>query len=196
MYTNLELYKIFYYVAKNQNITQAANELMVSQPAISKSIKVLEDELNTKLFIRKNNGVSLTNAGEIIYNKIKKSIELIVSAEEDLKSLNNMETGTINIGAGNTIIQKYLIFYIEEFHKKYPNIDIKIHTLATPELIKRAQIGLIDIIFTHFPNNTIPNSFNKYKIKELHDIFVVNKDSKYLNKTITKKDISMENLIN
>ena len=133
MYTNFELYKVFYYVAKNQNITQAANELMVSQPAISKSIKVLEDELNTKLFNRKNNGVSLTNAGEIIYNKIKKSIELIVSAEEDLKSLNNMEKGTINIGAGNTIIQKYLIFYIEEFHKKYPNIDIKIHTLATPE---------------------------------------------------------------
>ena len=195
MYTNLELYKVFYYVAKNQNITQAANELMVSQPAISKSIKVLEDELNTKLFNRKNNGVSLTNAGEIIYNKIKKSIELIISAEEDLKSLNNMEKGTINIGAGNTIIQKYLIFYIEEFHKKYPNIDIKIHTLATPELIKRAQIGLIDIIFTHFPNNTIPSNFNEYKIKELHDIFVVNKDSKYLNKTITKKDISSLPLI-
>ena len=73
MKTNLELYKVFYYVAKNGNITQASNELMVSQPAVSKSIKVLESDLDTVLFNRLNNGVSLTQAGELLYNKIKKA---------------------------------------------------------------------------------------------------------------------------
>ena len=71
MKTNLELYKVFYYVAKNGNITQAANELMVSQPAVSKSIKTLEDQINTPLFIRKRDGVQLTDAGSTLYKKIK-----------------------------------------------------------------------------------------------------------------------------
>ena len=188
MKTNLELYKTFYYVAKNGNITQAANELMVSQPAVSKSIKVLERDLNTILFNRNNDGVSLNNAGELLYNKIKKAMELIISAEEDLTSLNNMELGSINIGAGNTIMQRYLMPYIKEFHNVYPNINVKVNTLVTGELIKRAQVGLVDIVFTHLPNN-IPDNFDIIKIKELHDILVVNKNSEYLDKVIKKKDL-------
>ncbi len=194
MKTNLELYKTFYYVAKNGNITQAANELLISQPAVSKSIKTLESDLNTQLFNRKNDGVSLTNAGEILYSKIKKAMELIISAEEDLTSLNNMEMGSLNIGAGNTIMQRYLMPYIKEFHKKYPHINVKVHTLFTPELIKKAQVGLVDIVFTHLPNN-IPDGFETIKIKELHDIFVVNKDSKYKDKIINKKDLEKLPLI-
>ena len=188
MKTNLELYKVFYYVAKNGNITQASNELMVSQPAVSKSIKVLESDLDTVLFNRLNNGVSLTQAGELLYNKIKKAMELIISAEEDLTSLNNMEQGTINIGAGNTIMQRYLMPFIKEFHELYPNINVIVHTLITEELFKRAQLGLVDVVFTHLPN-TIPENYEVINIKKLHDILVVNKDSKYLNKTIYKKDL-------
>ena len=194
MKTNLELYKVFYYVAKNKNITQAANELMVSQPAVSKSIKVLEQDLNTKLFNRNKDGVSLTNAGEVLYSKINKAIELITSAEEDIDSINNLEQGTINIGAGNTIMQRYLMPYIKEFHEMYPNINVIVHTVVTEELIKRAQVGLVDIVFTHLPN-TIPNNFNIIKLKKLHDILVVNKDSKYVNKTINKKELKNMPLI-
>ena len=189
MKTNLELYKVFYYVAKNKNITQAANELMVSQPAVSKSIKVLERDLDCELFIRSKDGVTLTNAGELLFNKIKGAMDLIVSGEEDIESLNNMEQGTINIGAGNTIMQRYLMPYIKEFHELYPNINVIVHTVVTPELFKRAQLGLVDIVFTHLPNN-VPDNFNIIKIKKLHDIFVVNKDSEYKDKIITKKNLS------
>lgn len=189
MKTNLELYKVFYYVAKNKSITQAANELMVSQPAVSKSIKVLEQDLNTQLFNRNKDGVSLNNAGELLFNKIKEAMELIISAEEDIDSLNNMEQGTINIGAGNTIMQRYLMPYIKEFHDLYPNINVIVHTVVTEELIKRAQLGLVDIVFTHLPNN-IPDNYDVIKLKKLHDILVVNKDSKYIGKTINKKDLT------
>ncbi len=189
MKTNLELYKVFYYVAKNKNITQAANELMVSQPAVSKSIKVLERDLDTILFNRTKDGVTLTNAGDLLFNKIKKAMELIISGEEDITSLNNMEHGTINIGAGNTIMQRYLMPYIKEFHEIYPNINVIVHTVVTPELIKRAQIGLVDIVFTHLPND-VPNDFNIIKLKKLHDILVVNENSKYKDKTINKKDLN------
>ena len=191
MKTNLELYKIFYYVAKNGNITQAANELMVSQPAVSKSIKALESDLNTTLFNRNNNGVSLNNAGELLYEKIKQAMDLIISAEEDLTSLNNMEKGTINIGAGNTIMQRYLMPYIKEFHELYPNINVIVHTVVTEKKKKRAQIGLVDIVFTHLPNN-IPDNFDTIKIKKLHDILVTNKET---NKRINKKDLETLPLI-
>lgn len=194
MNTNLELYKTFYYVVKNQSITGASNELMISQPAVSKSIKVLESELNTKLLNRNNNGVTLTTSGELIYEKIKNAIELFASAEEDLSNLNEMKFGNLYIGAGNTIMQNYLIPIIKEFHNLYPNINVKVHTLSTPELIKRAKLGLIDIIFTHLPNS-IPEEFEVIKIKELHDTLVVNKDSKYKNKTYSKKDIEKLPLI-
>lgn len=189
MKTNLDLYKTFYYVAKNQSITGASNELMVSQPAVSKAIKVLERDLNTTLFNRNKDGVSLNNSGELLYNKIKKAMELITSAEEDVASLNNMEQGTINIGAGNTIMQRYLMPYIRKFHELYPNINVIVHTVVTPELIKKAQVGLVDLVFTHLPND-IPSDFKIINIKKLHDILVVNKDSEYKNKTITKKDLS------
>lgn len=119
MNINLELYKVFYYVAKNESITRAANELAISQPAISKSIKTLENQINTSLFVRKRDGVTLTEAGETIYKKIKEAIDLIDSAENDLKVLTNMESGTINIGASKTIIHEYLMPYIKSFHKKY-----------------------------------------------------------------------------
>ena len=189
MKTNLDLYKTFYYVAKNQSITGASNELMVSQPAVSKAIKVLERDLNTTLFNRNKDGVSLNNSGELLYNKIKKAMELITSAEEDVASLNNMEQGTINIGAGNTIMQRYLMPYIRKFHELYPNINVIVHTVVTPELIKKAQVGLVDLVFTHLPND-IPNDFKIINIKKLQDILVVNKDSEYKDKTITKKDLS------
>ena len=194
MKTNLELYKTFYFVAKNNSITQASNELMVSQPAVSKAIKTLESDLNTSLFNRNKDGVSLTNAGELLFNKINKAMELIISAEEDLDGLNNLEQGTINIGAGNTIMQRFLMPYIKEFHNKYPKINVIVHTVVTEELIKRAQVGLVDIVFTHLPND-IPKNFEIHKVKELHDILVVNKDSIYKDKQITKKDLNKLPLI-
>ena len=189
MNINLELYKVFYYVAKNESITRAANELSISQPAISKSIKTLEEQINTPLFIRKRDGVSLTEAGESIYNKIKEAIELIDSAEDDIKSLTNLESGSINIGASKTIIHEYLMPHIKKFHKEYPNINIRIFTDKTSELIKKAKMGLVDVIFTNMPYN-FPNDFETTKIMDLHDCLVANESFNYLKgKKITKNDL-------
>lgn len=192
MNVSLDLYKIFYFVAKNESITRAANELNISQPAISKQIKVLEGQINTELFTRKRDGVSLTEAGQKIYNKIKDAMDLIYSAEDDLKSLNNLETGSINIGASKTIIHEYLMPHIKKFHKEYPNINIRIFTDKTSELIKKAKMGIVDIIFTNMPYN-VPTNFDVIKVMDLHDCLVANKSFEYLkNKIITKKEL--ENL--
>lgn len=192
MNINLELYKTFYYVAKNESISRAANELSISQPAISKAIKTLEEQINTNLFVRKRDGVELTEAGEAIYKKVKDAMDLINSAENDLKVLTNMESGTINIGASKTIIHEFLMPYIKSFHKAYPNINIKIYTDKTSDIIKKAKMGIIDVIFTNLPYN-LPQEFNEFKLLDLHDCFVANEDFfEYKNKKLTIKDL--ENL--
>ena len=190
MNVNLELYKVFYYVAKNQSISRAANELLISQPAISKSIKTLEEQINTELFIRKRDGVVLTEAGEKIFKKIKNAILLIDSAEEDLLALTKMTSGVINIGASKTIIQQFLMPIINKFHNDYPGIKIKIYTEKTSDLIKKASNGLIDIIFTNLPYS-FPYNFDSIKLLEINDCFVANeKFSDLKNKILPIEKLS------
>lgn len=188
MNINLDLYKTFYYVAKNGNITRAANEMLVSQPAISKAIKTLEEQLNMSLFIRKRDGVILTEVGESIYKKIKNAMELIESAEIDIKSMNSLDNGIINIGASKTIIHEFLMPYIKEFHRLYPNLKIRIYTDKTIDLYKKSKLGLIDVIFTNLTSNT-PDDFEKVKLMELHDSFVASSKFSFLkNKKITLEE--------
>lgn len=190
MNINLELYKTFYYVAKNENISRASNELSISQPAISKAIKTLEEKLNTNLFIRKRDGMELTEAGEAFYKKIKDAMELISSAENDLEVITSMESGSINIGASKTILHEFLMPYIKDFHKKYPKINIRIFTDKTSDLINKLKMGIIDVIFTNMPYG-LPVNFDSIKMLTLHDCLACNNSFEYLKgKKLNKKDLS------
>ena len=189
MNINLELYRTFYYVAKNENISRAANELSISQPAVSKAIKTLEEQLNTDLFIRKRDGMELTEAGETFYKKIKEAMELISSAENDLKVITSMETGNINIGASKTILHEFLMPYIKGFHEKYPNVNIRIFTDGINDIIKKTSMGIVDVIFMNMIYD-IPNDFTCIKMLDLHDCLVASKQFNYLkDKKMNKKDI-------
>lgn len=195
MNINLELYKVFYYVAKNKNITKASNELLISQPSISKSIKNLEDQLDCQLFIRNKRGVILTEEGKMFYEQIKTAMEIIESAEEKLKEVINLNYGVINIGISNTLTQKYLLPYIKEFHNTYPNIKINIITGTTNNLLNSARNGVINFIILNLPY-IIPNDFNTIKLKEIHDIFVAsNKFNDLKDKTIKLEDLNNYPLI-
>ena len=195
MNINLDLYKVFCVVAKNESISRGANELMISQPAISKSIKSLESQLNVKLFIRKRDGVSLTAEGEILYKKIKEAMDLITSAENDINLITTGKYGTINIGASTTIIHEFLMEYIEKFNSIYPNIEIKIHTDNIKELTKKLRNNVIDILITNSPYS-FTSEFEDIKLIDLNDCFVFNKNFDYLkNKKLTIKDLEKLPLI-
>lgn len=189
MNISLELYKAFYYVAKNESISRAANELMISQPAISKSIKTLEQQMNVSLFVRKRDGVMLTEVGKVFYEKVKSAMELINSAEDDVLSLSNLDTGILSIGASKTIINEYLMPVIKKFHKSYPNIKLRIYTENVEKLNNSAKLGLIDVILTNLPDNSLED-YEVIKLIDLHDCFVANNDYSYLkNKKLSLKDI-------
>lgn len=174
MNIDLELYRVFYSVAKNKNITKAALELRISQPGVSKSIKNLENQLGCNLFIRNKYGVSLTEEGKVFYEKIEKAMEFIEHAEEAISEMIHMESGVLTIGISNTLTQKYLLPFIEQFHELYPKIKIKIITGPTFELINKAREGLLDFIVLNLPYQ-IPNDFIEHKLKPIHDCFVANK---------------------
>lgn len=190
MNIDFELYRIFYVVAETLNITKASNTLNISQPAVTKHIKNLEDQLGTQLFIRTKRGVILTDTGKEFYNNIKKAITCIDTAEKQIMSEKALETGTIKVGISTTLTRIFLLKYIEMFHKLHPNIIIKIDTDPTSILKKKLKEGLIDIIIAKIPS-VIDNELEVIKIDDLHPCFIVNEEYKELIKNKVKiKDLN------
>ena len=192
MNIDFELYRIFYVVANNGNITRASEKLNISQPAISKSIKNLEEQLGGQLFIRTKRGVVLTEEGKEFYNYIKQAIEFINNAENKFTDLINLEVGCIKIGISTTLTKEFLLPYLEQFHALYPKIDIQIVTDRTIDLMKKLKNGLIDIVILNINKKDESREFEYIKCKKINDCFVVN--SKY--KELINKEISLKELNN
>ncbi|MCM1038845.1 MAG: LysR family transcriptional regulator [Roseburia sp.] len=171
MVNNLEYYKVFYYVARNKSLTAAADELAISQPAVSQSIRQLETALGTKLFTRASKGVRLTQEGELLFGYVQKGYEQIVLGEKKLKQMLNLDLGEIHIGASDMTLQFYLLPYLERFHEKYPDIKVIVTNAPTPETLRNLKEGKIDfgVISTPFEEQS---SLHTTIVREIEDIFV------------------------
>lgn len=191
MNINFELYKVFYEVANAKSISKGAERLMISQPAVTQSIKTLEDELNGKLFVRTPKGVILTNEGEVLYNYIKEGMTYFINGKNKFESLKNLDSGVINIGSTTTISENYLMPYLKEFSLKYPNVIINIKNDLTDNLIKDLRNGNLDIIIMAYNDNYIKDLNINY-LTDLNDIFV---SSKERNKEIDIKELLKENIL-
>ena len=112
MNINFELYKVFYEVANEKSISKGAEKLMISQPAVTKSIQTLESELGGKLFIRTPKGIVLTNEGKELYSYIKEGMTYFINGTNKFMSLKNLESGVLNIGASASISENYLMPYL------------------------------------------------------------------------------------
>ena len=133
---SLEYYKVFYYVAQFGSVTMAAKELSISQPAVSQSLRQLENSLGAKLFTRASKGVRLTAEGEILYRYVARGCEQILMGEQRLEQMLNLELGEIHIGASDMTLQFYLLPYLERFHEQYPHIKVVVSNAPTPETLE------------------------------------------------------------
>lgn len=176
---NLEYYKIFYYVGKKKSITLAAEELAISQPAVSQAIKHLESSLGTPLFVRTSKGVRLTTEGEVLYSYVKRGYESIKLGEKKFLELLDLEEGELCIGASDMTLQFYLLEYLEKFHEKYPKIRVTVKNAPTPETLKMLQEGLIDFGVVSTPIRKRLD-LNFRKVRDIQDVFVVGKKFRYL----------------
>lgn len=187
---NLNSLKIFLEVAASNSFLEAANRLYISQPAISKSIARLEEDLNVVLFYRANKGILLTPSGEILFKYLKDVKDMLQSCERVLLSLNNTEEGSLVIGVQSHIVRNYLMSKIENFRVKHPNLKIKLLDLSTSELIELLQKQAIDFIIDSSPIECIYNNVKIEPVCNLEMSFI--KSSEY-NKKIKKiKDLEKE----
>ena len=112
---NMNSLKIFLEVANSNSFLEASNKLYVSQPAISKSMSKLEEDLHVTLFYRANKGISLTPSGEILYNYLKKAEDLLLTCQRELTSINDIEESSLVIGVQSHIVRNYLMNKIDDF---------------------------------------------------------------------------------
>src|SRR6195952_4965810 len=115
--------KVFYAVAQRLSFTKAAAELFITQPAVTKHIKELEHQLNVQLFRRNGNSIVLTAAGKILTQYAEKIFQTYTELENELAQLNNMEAGTLHIGASTTLAQTILPKLLAMFKKTYPAVS-------------------------------------------------------------------------
>lgn len=194
MNIDFELYRVFNEVANTGNITAASERLHISQPAVSKSIKSLEQQLGGSLFVRTKRGVILTEEGKELHNYIKTAIEYIRNAEHKFSDMVNLDVGTVKIGISRTLVKFYLLPYLEVFHKKYPNIKIEILTNMASELVPKLRDGLIDMIIANMPMKP-QNDIVIEKLVDIQDIFVVSRDYNIDTYDIDVKDLNKYSLI-
>lgn len=173
---NLNLYRIYYIVAKSKSLVEASRKLHISQPAISKDIRKLEDALNTKLIYRKNNGISLTADGEEFIKYLDESFGILNTGEEIIKQKNDLEHGTISIGCLSHISSLYLMERIEAFKNKYPGIKIQILSATSEQLMELLQLHKLNFIIDTSMPNTIYNNLETKFLKDFDTIFISNKN--------------------
>lgn len=170
---NLNLYYIFYTVASCGNISTAAKQLYISQPAISKAISKLESSLGTVLFTRSSRGVKLTEEGEMLYTQAQIAFHSIEQGEEQLRQGNELGVGSLSIGVSTTLCKYVLIPYLQDFIKENPHIKISISCQSTYETISNLESGNLDIGLIGESDKA--NGLCFHPVKEIKDVFVTTK---------------------
>ena len=174
MNQNLSSYRIFYTVANTGNISKAAKELYISQPAISKSIQKLEESVGCKLFSRSSRGVVLTDEGKLLYEHVSEAFETLTMGEEKLKRSIELGVGHLKIGVSSTLCKYLLLPYLKEFIRQNPHISIPIPCQSTNDTLKLLEDNKIDIGLIGKPENLKNIHFDF--LEEIEDIFVAAKD--------------------
>ena len=223
---NLNLYKVFYDVSKYGSFSKTAEFTYTTQSSISKSIKKLEEELNTQLFYRKPHGIELTEEGKSVLYYVEKAYGNLLIAERIVKETDNLERGKLNIGLPSYISSFYFMDKIIDFYKKYPNIEITLingNRESLLDLLNKHQIDffiysspiiedikdddievvkLYPIKYTFFCRT---DEYEKYKniktIKDIENVPLVlpvpgSNNRKFLDEVLLKNDVNITRAIN
>lgn len=170
MNQNLNYYKAFYTVAKYRNISKAADALYISQPAISKSLSRLEENLGCSLFHRTSRGVTLTPEGTILYERVREAFQAIDSGEEELRHRTELGIGQLRIGVSTTLCKYILLPYLHAFIHLHPHIKITIDCQSTLHTMELLETGAIDIGLIGAPKQS--NSLVYTELQTIQDTFV------------------------
>lgn len=172
MPTSLDYYKVFYYTAKAGNITQAARALYLTQPTVSHTIRLLEQELGCTLFHRSQKGVTMTPEAQKLYVHIAAAYEHIEKAEAELAAARNFQAGELRIGASETSLHQFLLPRLTAFKRSYPSIQLKIYNTTTPEALSQLSRQLLDLAVLVTPSGYRDNAFFSRRLTGIKDVFL------------------------
>lgn len=174
MISNLNNYVIFYTTAKTGNISRAANQLYISQPAISKAISKLEDELGAVLFSRSSRGVTLTDEGRLMYEYVERALENLSQGEDNVRQYGELGMGHIRIGVSTSLCKHILLGYMRDFIHDNPHVKLSIDCHSTLNTIKLLRNEVIDIGL--ICETDLPKGFEYRPVMDIHDVFIASTD--------------------
>lgn len=190
MDVNYEYYRIFYYVAKYQNLTRAAQALRSNQPNVSRAIKLLEHEAGCALLLRSNRGIRLTPEGRKLFAHVSVAVEHLQAGEEELIRTRELQEGSVTIGASETALHMILLPVLSRFKKAYPEIRIRISNHMTLQAITAVKNGLVDFAVVASPTE-VEKPLHQTAIRDFRDILVGGPSYRFLaEKKVSLADIT------
>lgn len=193
MNIDLNAYKTFYLVARYKSFTKAAQELYISQPAVTQTIKKLEEQLNIKLFNRSSNGaINLTAAGEVVYYYAEKIFDLAIANKTVVEQARDASFEVINIGVPTHIGSFYLVKYLKMFNEKYPNVKFNIINKKSDEMITMLKKRELDVVIDTNMDDFRDDLISTIKILDLNSCFVCSEKYKDI---ADKKKIELNELM-
>lgn len=186
---NLERYKVFYHCAKYNNFSAAAKKLFITQSSVSQTIKLLEEELGVPLFFRRGRKVEVTHYGKTLLKHLEESFNQIELAERLLKSEQNLEGGTLKIGASDTLCRHFLLEHFEDFHKECPKVNLDIINKPSPNIVEKLRQNQIDIGFINGKKEDY-KAFHAEEVFDAKEIFFTSTEYQHLAESkLSKKEI-------
>lgn len=173
MYVSYDYYRIFYYVAKYGNITQAAKILLNNQPNLTRAIKALEGELGCPLFIRSRRGMKLTPEGSRLFDHVCIAFENIEAGEAEIIESRNLARGTVFVAASEVALHCVLLPVLKRYRALYPGVRLKISNHSTPQAVDAIKNGMADIAVVTTP--TVPSAMlEEITVRKFREVAVCN----------------------
>ena len=170
MKADLELYRVFAAVAEAGSVSRGAQMLFLTQPAASQAVKKLETRLGAQLLVRGRRGVTLTQEGELVYRHAKAALELLETAENKLERTQELEEGTLKLGAADTITKEFLLPYLADFRAAHPGVQLSVVNRTSPQIAERLAKGELDIAVVNLP---LPDDRLEVRpVLQVHDVFI------------------------
>lgn len=186
----IRLLRYFLEIAREENMSRAAERLHVSQPTLSRTMKELEEELQTQLFTRSNYSIHLTEEGMLLRKRAEDLIEMADRITDEFSSLGDTISGEVYIGCAESHLIKYLAQAIKKLNKQYPEIRYHITSGDTAQVTEKLKKGLYDFAFIVEPPDL--SQYNYLEVPE-SDIWgaIMTKN----HPLAEKAEITIENLM-
>lgn len=185
----IRVLKYFLAVAREQNISAAAQSLFLSQPTLSRQLKELEEELGKQLFIRGSRKITLTEEGLLLRKRAEEIVELLDKTEQELSRSDEQVSGEIYIGAGETDGLRLIAKAAKELQEEYPQITYRIISGDAVDITERLDKGLIDFALLLEPVDISKYSYLKFPVKDVWGVLIRRDCPLAQKKSISPKDL-------